>query len=237
MPQPSPDLTDAYAELGRIKLSETDLDDVLARIARLAKRAIPGAEDVSVTLIRGEKAHTPAFTGELALKLDEWQYENERGPCLDAATTGSVMVVSDMAGESRWPRWARRAHAAGVLSSLSVGLPIQEAVVGALNLYGVRTGAFDGAVQVAQTFAGHAAIALANVHLYDSTATLAQQMQAAMESRAIIEQAKGIIIAERRCTADEAFAILAKVSQDSNRKLRDVAEALVQRASRPSGRR
>jgi len=84
---------------------------------------------------------------------------------------------------------------------------------------------------LAQTFAGYAAVALANAHLYDVTATLAQHLQAAMENRAVIEQAKGIVMAERHCTADEAFAILSKLSQDSNRKVRDVAAALVANAS------
>ena len=121
--------------------------------------------------------------------------------------------------------------AAGAGSSLSIGLPIEDQVIGALNVYAEKVYAFDDdAIVLAQTFAGYAAVALANAHLYDTTATLAQQMQAAMESRAVIEQAKGIIMGERRCTADEAFAILTKVSQDSNRKLRDVAAALVARA-------
>jgi AmiR/NasT family two-component response regulator len=79
-------------------------------------------------------------------------------------------------------------------------------------------------------------VALANAHLYDTTASLAHHMQTAMESRAIIEQAKGIIMAERRCTSEDAFGILVKVSQDTNRKLRDVATALVDRATHPPQR-
>ena len=227
------DPTDAFAELGRIKLGETNLDGVLDRIARLAKRTIPGAEEVSVTLVRGADAHTAAFTGRLALTLDEWQYQRGHGPCLTAAETAATMSVPDMSTEGRWPDWATRAHTEGVGSSLSVGLPVQEAVVGALNIYGTKPDAFDeDAITLAQTFAGYAAVALANAHLYDSTANLAQQMEAAMQSRAVIEQAKGIIMGERRCTAEEAFGILAKLSQDSNRKLRDVAAALVDRATR-----
>ncbi len=224
------DLTEAFLRIGAIRHGETDLNAVLTRIAGVAKQAIPGTDEVSVTLIRGVEAYTAAYTGDLALKLDEWQYEQGRGPCMDAATTGAIMVVADMEIESRWPEWASRAHAAGAASSLSVGLPIQEALVGALNFYGTARGAFDDAAAVARQFAGYAAIALANAHLYESTATLAEQMRAAMESRAVIEQAKGIIMGDRRCTADEAFAILAKVSQDSNRKVREVAEALVERA-------
>ncbi|MEH0934550.1 GAF and ANTAR domain-containing protein [Micromonospora psammae] len=231
MPQSPLDLTEAALQLGTIRHGDTPLDAVLSRIAEIARDSIPGAEEVSVTLVHGAEAHTAAYTGELALRLDEWQYEQGRGPCLDAATTGTVMVVPDMAEESRWPEWAARAHAAGAGSSMSIGLPIQEAVVGALNVYGARARAFDEMAEAAQTFADHAAVALANAHLYDGVATMAQQMQAAMRSRAVIEQAKGIIMGQRRCTADEAFAILAKVSQNSNRKVREVAESLVRQVT------
>jgi GAF domain-containing protein len=226
------DPTEAFAQLGRIKLSDTNLDGVLDTIAGLAKRTIPGASEVSVTLVRGNGAHTAAFTGELALSLDESQYQSGHGPCLDASAAAATMSVPDMASEKRWPQWAARARETGVNSSLSIGLPVQDTVTGALNMYATRPDAFDDdAIVLGQTFAGYAAVALANAHLYDTTASLAQQMQAAMDSRAVIEQAKGIVMADRRCTADEAFSTLIKVSQDSNRKLRDVAAALVARTA------
>jgi GAF domain-containing protein len=229
------DPTDAFAELGRIKLSDTDLDGVLGKIAGLARRAIPGADEVSVTLVRGSGAHTAAFTGDVALALDELQYEMGHGPCLDAAASSATLSVPEMSSETRWPGWARRSLDVGVSSSLSIGIPIQDAVTGALNVYATKPRAFDDdAVALAQTFAGYAAVALANAHLYDATAVLAEQMRAAMESRAVIEQAKGIIMAERRCTADDAFKILTKLSQESNRKLRDVSAALVARAAKTS---
>ncbi|MGI5211762.1 GAF and ANTAR domain-containing protein [Plantactinospora sp. CA-290183] len=238
MAQRPTDPTEAFAELGRIKLGETDLLGVLTRVSELAQRTIPGAEEVSVTLLGQPGAQTAAFTGEMALRLDELQYEYDHGPCLAAARDAAVVSVADMAAEVRWPGWAARAVQHGALSSLSIGLPIQESVVGALNIYGGKPGAFDDdAVTLAQTFAGYAAVALANAHLYDTTATLAAQMRSAMQSRAVIEQAKGMIMGERRCTADEAFAILVSVSQDSNRKVRDVAAALVERAIRPAGPR
>ncbi len=123
----------------------------------------------------------------------------------------------------------------GCHSSLSIGLPVQEQVAGALNVYAAKPHAFDDdAIGVAETFAGYAAVALSNAHLYDTTARLAQHLQRAMESRAVIEQAKGVIMAGRRCGPDEAFRILVKLSQDSNRKLRDVAAALVARAGNTS---
>jgi GAF domain-containing protein len=223
--------TEAFARLGRIKLSETDLQAVLETVADLAKRTISGANEVSVTLVRNRAAHTAAFTGDLALQLDESQYEAGYGPCLDASAGATTMSVPNMDDEIRWPRWTKQAVGHGIGSSLSIGLPVHEAVTGAINLYATEAEAFDeDAVIVARTFAGYAAVALANAHLYDATATLAQQLQAAMDSRAVIEQAKGIIMSERHCSADEAFSILSKLSQDSNRKLRDVAQALVQKA-------
>ncbi|MBO4160462.1 GAF and ANTAR domain-containing protein [Micromonospora antibiotica] len=223
---------DALAELGRIRLDEVGVDEVLQLIADLAGRSLRGAHEVSVTLLRGAVPHSIAVTGDVALLLDEWQYRQAHGPCLDAAVTGDTLVVADTATEERWPAWAARAADAGVGSTLAVGLPIQEAVVGALNLYGTTPRAFDAdTVELARTFAAYAAVALANAHLYSSATTLAEQMRAAMESRAVIEQAKGIIMGQRRCTADEAFGILAKLSQDTNRRLRDVAAALVGRAT------
>ncbi|MDG4807557.1 GAF and ANTAR domain-containing protein [Micromonospora sp. WMMD1120] len=228
------DPRDAFAELARIKLGETNLDEVLRRVAELARRVLPTEVEVSVTLLRGDAGHTAVFTDDLARELDERQYTQGRGPCLDASRSGDVVSVPDLAIEDRWPDWAAGGVRAGVRSSASIGLPIQDAVVGALNVYARTPHALDDhdTIGVLQTFAAYAAVALANAHLYDSTATLARQMQDAMATRAVIEQAKGILMAERRCTPDRAFAILARVSQDSNRKVRDVAQALVDRAAR-----
>jgi hypothetical protein len=235
-PQPMK-TTDAFAELGRIRFTETDFATVLAKVADLARRTIPGADDVSITLVGAGGAHTAAFTGERAVTVDEWQYQQGHGPCLAAAAANITVTVPDLAGDGRWPEWADRAIDAGVHSSMSVGLPLHESVSGAVNVYATTPQAFDeDAVMLAETFGGYAAVAMATAHRYDGRAMLADYAQAAMDSRAVIEQAKGIIMAERRCPADEAFAILAKVSQYSNRKLGEVAAALVSSAVHtPSG--
>ncbi|GAA3341713.1 GAF and ANTAR domain-containing protein [Amorphoplanes nipponensis] len=224
--------TDAFARLGRINLGETDLEGVLETVARLAVRTVPGAGEVSVTLIRDARARTAAFTGEVARHLDESQYARGHGPCLDAAASLATLTTRDTTTDTRWPHWAARAAEAGVRSALAVGLPVAESVTGALNVYARVPDAFSpDAVGLAQTFAGYAAVALANAHVLDRQTTLAHQMQAAMASRAVIEQAKGIIMGDRRCTADEAFRMLAEVSRAENRKVRDVAAALVARAA------
>jgi GAF domain-containing protein len=227
----SMDPHEAFAELGRIRLADIDIDILLDKIAQLAKRSIPGAAEVSVTLLHSGSPVTAAFTGELALTLDEKQYERGYGPCPDAADTATSLMVPDTGSEQRWPGWASAAEQAGVYSSLSVGLPVHEHVTGALNIYATTPKAFDDeAIAIAQTFAGFAAVGLANAHLYETQATLAGHLQKAMDNRAVIEQAKGLIMGERRCTPDQAFAVLTKLSQDTNRKLRDVAIALVAKA-------
>ncbi|KUL28901.1 GAF and ANTAR domain-containing protein [Actinoplanes awajinensis] len=233
MTQDPMDPTAAFRELARINLGETDLDGVLATVAELAKRAVPGAYEVSVTLIRDRGPHTVASTGEAADRIDKWQYERGSGPCLDACRDRTTLLVDDVGAERRWPGWEENTDVVGVHSALSVGLQIHERVSGALNIYATSARAFDpDAVVLAETFAGYAAIALANAHLYNTTLALTRNLQTAMENRAVIEQAKGIIMGQRHCTADEAFAILARASQESNRKLRDVATGLVDRAQR-----
>jgi GAF domain-containing protein len=220
----------ALAELGRMKHSDASLDDVLSRVADLSKATLPGAGEVSITLVRERGPYTAVYTGEMALQLDEWQYEQHGGPCLQAAAEKETVSVPDTRADPRWGDWCARAASAGAGSVLSVGLPILDDVSGALNIYGRTAEAFgDGSVVAARTFADHAAVALANAHLYHSAVDMVRHLQAAMESRAVIEQAKGIIMAERRCTADEAFAVLTRISQDSNRKVREVAAALVAR--------
>jgi GAF domain-containing protein len=222
------DSTDAFAELGRINFRETTFDNVLAQVAGLALRTIPDAAQVSVTLVGVGGAHTATYTGEQALRLDRWQYEYGHGPCLAAAAANITVPVTDMAGESRWPDWAEYAIRAGMHSAVSVGLPLCESVTGALNVYATDPHAFDGdAVILAQIFAGYAAVAMANTHLYGSRDGLAQHMRDAMDSRAIVERATGIIMADRRCASDEAFAILAKISTYAGRNVADVAVEIV----------
>ena len=227
--------TDAFAELGRIDFRETDVATALTKVADLARRSIPGADDVSITLVSAAGAHTAAYTGHPAVTVDEWQYQQGHGPCLAAAAANITVRVPDMAGESRWPDWADRAIDAGVYGSVSVGMPLRESVSGALNVYAREPHAFDGDVVVlAETFAGYAAVAMANAHLYEGDATLVGRTRAWTDRRAVIEQAKGIIMAERRCTADEAFAVLTKLAEYSHRELHDVAAELTTSAAHPT---
>ncbi|HEY0485519.1 MAG TPA: GAF and ANTAR domain-containing protein [Mycobacteriales bacterium] len=227
----------ALLELAEIVYEGETLESVLDRVARVAKRTVPGAEEVSVTLIRDDKPFTAAYTGQLALDADEIQYARDHGPCLDAGRAGVVLRVGDMRQETRWPDYAAPVAARGVLSSLSVPLPVQDSCIGALNVYSTTPGSFpDQDIPLARTIASYAAVAVHNASTFTKSGELARQLTVAMESRAVIEQAKGILMHEHRCDADRAFAILTRVSQQANIKLRDIAAQLVERNSRPGPR-
>ena len=229
---PAVEPQDAFSELARITLADHSLTSVMERVAALAKRTVPGADEVSVTVLDRGRPRSVAFTGQLALDLDERQYERGFGPCLDATAGGELVHVPVMGTEDRWPQWAEEAQAAGGGSLMSIPVPVQREVSAALNVYSATERAFDEhSMELGRTFAAYAGVALANMHLYEAQATVARQLQEAMQSRAVIEQAKGVVMAERRCSVDEAFAVLVKLSQDSNRKLRDVAQALVERTA------
>jgi GAF domain-containing protein len=226
--RPLSDPRDAVAELARLPFDTTTMDTMLQRIAELAKELIPVVADASVTLIAGDRPHTAAFTGRLALDLDESQYERGYGPCLEAAVGEEMREIADARQETRWPGYARSAVGRGSLSSLSVPLPVREGIYGGLNLYAIEADQFDDeARHISRVFASYAAVAVHNMHLYASTRDQAEHLDTAMKTRAVIEQAKGILMSQRRCDADEAFALLAAASQRSNRKLRHVAQGIV----------
>jgi GAF domain-containing protein len=219
---------EAFEELTQFVLSEHSIESVMNAVATIGKRLLPGVDEASVTFVRSGKAQTVASTGQLALDMDERQYQGHRGPCLSAAQTGQLVHVHDSQHDPRYPAYAAGARQHGVISSLSVPVQLPEPVGAAINLYSQHPEAFDPEmVELAQTLAGYAGIALANMHLLEAQTTVADNLRVALESRAVIEQAKGALMAQRGCSADEAFDLLVTLSQDTNRKLRDVAATLL----------
>ena len=229
-------LEDALDQLGRLVVGQVPLVEVLTRTAQLAAACVPGAEEVSVTLLERGKARSAAFSGRLAVALDERQYEDGSGPCLDAARGEQVVRIDDTGAEAagdRYPGFAAAAAREGVRSVLSVGMAMPQALQGSLNVYRFDEGVLDEeAVRVLQTFAAFASVVLANHGLYASAVALGENLQAAQVSRAVIEQAKGVLVVRLGCTPEEAFEHLARQSQRSNRKLRELATEIVERAGR-----
>jgi GAF domain-containing protein len=165
------------------------------------------------------------------------QFERGYGPCMDAGRTGTLLLVDDTREEGRWFDYTAQVASRGVLSSLSVPLPIQTDVIGALNCYSRTPSGFSPeAIKVAEELADHVAVAVGNAVAYTDAATLLEQMRSALASRSVIDQAMGIVMAQNRCGPDAAFAILTRASQNRNVKLREVARNIVNVVSESPGR-
>ncbi len=222
------ELTTLHQDLARVVLVGRDLSDVLSDIAGIARKAVPAVDAVSITLIRHDKGFTAAYDGQLALHADELQYERGYGPCLDAGLAGQVLAIDDMSSDSRWPDYAPKAAAEGIGSSLSVPLPFQNTTIGALNSYSAKPHAFGSEDrELAEEVAAWIALAIGNAEAAARTSEQLANLQIAMKSRAVIEQAKGILIGRYKIDEDRAFAVLTRASQTSNMKLREIADELV----------
>lgn len=222
-----PDSREAFAELSKIMLGAQPLSGTLSRVAELAKQTIPGAAEVSVTLMQDGAVTSVAFTGPLATALDERQYEAGFGPCMDAALSGNTISIDDTAHSDTYPDFGRLVARHGITHTMSIGLPVEQRTVGALNIYGTGAAFDENSAELATAFASYAAVAVANASVYASTVTLAGNLQKALESRAVIDQAKGILMREHHCSADAAFDELVRRSNAGNRRLREIAQDIV----------
>jgi GAF domain-containing protein len=188
---------------------------------------------VSITVLTqepGQTARTAAATHEVAITIDVDQYNAGEGPCMEAARERHLVRVNVSEARDRWPTFAHSAARAGMLSYLSAPLLLDDEtpVLGALNIYGQTQNAFDPLDEAIVTlFTAAASAAIANARRYVRAHELATHMKAALTSRAEIEQAKGVIMAQRGVTAQEAFQLMIEHSQQTNTKLRDVAHELI----------
>jgi GAF domain-containing protein len=225
----------ALEQLGRLALAEHSLESILQAVVDLAKTVLPGDLEASITLLIDDKPTTAVFTGQLARDCDESQYEQGYGPCLHAASTGELTEIADMQAETRWRDYVQHAAQRGALSSLSVPLPISDGVSGALNIYAREPNTFDAdSRSAAVRFAPYAGVAVANMYVYQNAQNLAANLQKALDSRAVIDQAKGILMERYKLTAGQAFQVLVRISMQTNPKVRDIADQLVMTGELPS---
>jgi GAF domain-containing protein len=234
-------IAESVAKLARILLPDQSVPEVLATVTSLACQTVEGCEGASVSLVSGDSGDgitTAAPTDEWAQALDDAQYSVDEGPCLHAVRTGAIVQVDDFTTDTRWPLFAPLALQKQLVSSLSMPLAVASERIGGLNLYS-RTprGYSEASVVAAQRLAVQAAVVLANAQAYERSLRLVDQLQAAMLSRAEIEQAKGIIMAESHVDADRAFDVLRRASQRKNVKLRVIAHQIVDNAINPPNRR
>ncbi|WP_041292336.1 GAF and ANTAR domain-containing protein [Kineococcus radiotolerans] len=209
------------AQLAHELQRRNDPQAVMEHIVTAAVALVPGVQDATITRVRARRhVFSQASAGPLGTLLDQLQDQTGEGPCLDALYEDQTVRVADLATDPRWPRLAQHAGQAGLRSVLCFQLFVEGDNLGSLDLIATTPDVLDDdAEDVGQLFAAHAAIALAG-------AEELSHVQIALVSRDVIGQAKGILMERYRLDADQAFALLARVSQDANRKLREVAEEL-----------
>lgn len=205
--------------------------DTLTRVAELAEQAVPHAAMVGLTMpVEGQLA-TAVFTDPLSPTLDAVQYQAGRGPCLDAVRERRVVRVDSTPDDDHWPEFTDEAAKHGILSTLSLPMVAADRGVGAMNLYARRVSAFsEKDEETGIAFAAQGAIVIANADAYWTAHALSETLNEAMQSRAVIEQAKGVLMEQSGVSADAAFDLLRRASQRENRKLRDIAGEIVERA-------
>ncbi|MFE9776230.1 ANTAR domain-containing protein [Streptomyces sp. NPDC005931] len=186
------------------------------------------AEGCGVTLQRRHRPLTVVSTGDTADRLDEKQYGLDDGPCLQALRTGEPVAVADMTAEKRWGAYPTFATALGIRSSLSLPIPVHEHTAGALNFYATEPDAFTRRERSRlEQFALQAGGGIALAQRLSDAEDFTRELQSAIRSRAVVDQAVGVIMHQRRCSADEAFDILRSTSQETNTKLRDLCARLI----------
>lgn len=230
---PSPSRTDLARSLGDLALameSKLDVESVLRTITAGAVAIVPGVRWAGISLIQGRVIQARVPTDPLVAKIDELQSELDEGPCITALRECHTVHIDDMSQETRWPRFAAAALKLGVRTSLSFQLFVLNDNLGSLNLYGEKASVFDeDSIFYGEILAQHAAVAMAG-------SKAVEQMQRAIASRDAIGQAKGIIMERFHIDAVQAFALLTRLSQDSNTKLVDLAKNVIDTATGDDGR-
>ncbi|MFI5614337.1 ANTAR domain-containing protein [Amycolatopsis sp. NPDC051903] len=213
-----------------------DTASTLEAVCTHAVRAVPGAEIASVTVITDGEPETAAYTDEIALRVDRAQYATGDGPCLRAAATGEIVRMSLPHAGREWPDFVAFARGEGIGSYLAAPLRVDDTLTGALNLFSTESHGFeelDG--KVLELYTVVVASGLRTTRRFRRAHDLAAHLDTAMRNRAVIEQAKGILMAAHRISDVEAMQRLVRESQNTNVKLREVAIRFVREATRPAG--
>jgi GAF domain-containing protein len=227
------DLIEVFTVLSRTLAEDESVHDTLQSILTLALRLVPGCTAASVTVLDEQgQPGTIAATDDETRELDRRQYLLHDGPCLDAARRQQVNHWSLAEAEQHWPDFTSLAKELGLRSYLAAGLGLGDQRLGALNLSSSDTDGFsqldEGLVSL---FIAPAAAAIVTMSRYSRARDLADQLNQALRSRAVIDQALGIIMAESNVDAERAFAVLSRASNNRRIKLRELATEIVARVS------
>lgn len=224
MPTGMAAMADELVSLSALPAIDDVVDAALRLVAVLAQATVGGADGVSVSLTRHDRLYTVAATNETIAGMDRDQYATGEGPCIDAASQGRVFHVSSLAGESRWPSFTPRAYQRGINSILSTPLVARSRPVGALNIYSFAERAFAGNDQeLASVFATQASGILIDAGVTVTGEQLSRRLRDALQARAVIAQAQGVIMATEGVSADAAYSELLVQSRSTDQPLRERA--------------
>jgi GAF domain-containing protein len=224
-------LSELVGSLQDLLLSTHDLTSFLEGVAVVASQVVEPPASCAIMTQHDGPPTTVATSDARASLVDQAQFDTGTGPCLETLATGEQVEVTDQRTDERWPSYGARAVDLGVRASLSVPLTSGDQTLGALNVYGYerpREFGEDEKQRIAM-FASQASTALTLAIERTERERTAHQLEKAFVSRAVIDQAIGVLMAQEKCTADQAFALLRQHSQNNNRKLRDVAVDLITR--------
>jgi GAF domain-containing protein len=233
------DLRTGLRGLSGIVADARGVFELLAEVAGFAAEALPGVDGAGVALIDLSKDHptlqtTTSATAAFVHTIDAVQYDELReGPCITCMETGRPTVSGSLGGDGRWPHFGGRVARMGVHSALSLPLMVGEQVIGAINCYADAQDAFgEHAVRLGSQFAPPAAVSIFNAGLLAGARARAEKLEEALDHRAVIDQAVGIIRSRSGVSPEVAFSRLVQMSQNGNVKLRVVATRLVEDAVR-----
>jgi GAF domain-containing protein len=215
-------------QLHDLHFSTKGLDSLLEQVSVLAADIVDADTSVGITVIREDHPATVASSDERTLTLDEIQYANGDGPCRYAARTDEVIAIDDITTDGRWREYHARAAAAGLRSSLSVPLRLGDLAAGAMNLYVFDHHMFaDAERAVIGEFSDEASRAVSLALRHELLTEKNDHLHTAMATRRLIDQAIGLVMAQNRCSADEAFDILRRASQNRNVKINRLAAQMI----------
>jgi GAF domain-containing protein len=227
---PDDPVRDSLLALSRFFVGDSTLGDTLQRVIDLAVQAVPPAASAGLTMLVDDEVRTSVCSAPEVTTIDQAQYAAGTGPCLDAFREGVVNTVPSTARDDRWPSFSRTALEHGIRSTLSLPLVVGDERLAALNFYSRQEDGFsDEYRRNGETFAIQAAVVLANAQAYWDARILSERINEAMRSRAAIEQAKGILMAQSHISPDAAFDLMRRASEREHRKLRDIARELIDR--------
>jgi GAF domain-containing protein len=217
-----------------VELADTlvDVFDVVEFLTTLADRSaeLLNANEAGVVLAdESGTLRSVASSSETARLLDLFELQNEEGPCLDCFRSGTPVVNASLMAPDRWPSFGPEARRLGFRMAHAVPMRLRERIIGAVNIFTTEeTRLTDSDIALARALADIATIALMQERSIREARVLNEQLQAALHSRVVIEQAKGMLAERRQIEMDEAFSLLRRHARDSNQKLSDVAVALLE---------